>query len=296
MRDTETTTAVRGYFQAKRKELMALAELPVCNHSGLIGGHREQVYRAYLADILPRRYSVGRGMVYDLIARSKEADIVIWDSSNFPSLPLLDHSFFFAESVRGVIECKSNWSSEQFQDVLDKSAAVNAIVPAKEPTLEDFVETLNARISAIEHDAEYEGSMLVKHQIGTAVMFMAGGHSLTPAKLLKLADGDRPIDHVWPHVIVFLETGLLVVKNEIEGEGCLEFFKFKDDVLLAFSIVLLRMIEDRVVHSEARFLLERYAIQILEWQPIHVHKFRLIRLAVGRQHFVAPTSPRDSGD
>lgn len=288
MRNTETTTAVQGYFRAKRKELIALAELPVCNHSGLIGGHREQIYRAYLADILPRRYSVGRGMVYDTRVRSKEADIVIWDSSNFPSLPLLDHSFFFAESVRGVIECKSNWSNEQFQDVLDKSAAVDTIVPVNEPTLEDFVDTLHTRVSAIEHGAGYTGSLLVKHKIGTAAMFMTGGRSLTPEKLLKLVNGDRSIDCVWPHVMVFLETGLLVFKDEVNGEGCLTFFKFKDDVLLAFSIVLLRMLEDRVVHNEARFLLERYALQIIEWDPIHIHKFPLTRFAVGHQHFFDP--------
>lgn len=74
----------------------------------------------------------------------------------------------------------------------------------------------------------------------------------------------------------------------LDGEGYLEFFKFGDDVLLAFSIALMKLVEDRVVHSEARFLLERYAIQILEWQPIHVQKFQLTRFAVGRRHFTEP--------
>ena len=293
MSKTETTKAVQGFFRANREELLALAELPVCNHSGLIGGHREQIYRTYLANILPRRYSVGRGMVYDFMSRSREADIVIWDSSNFPSLPLLDHSFFFSESVRGVIECKSNWSAEQFHDVLEKCAAIDAIVPAKEPTLGDRVENLHARIAAMEHCVDYEGSMLVKHQIGKAAMFMAGGRNLTPEKLLKLVSKEMPIDLCWPDVIVFLETGLLIVKDEIEGERCLSFFEFKEDVLLAFSIALLRLVEDRVVHSEARFLLDRYAIQILNWQPIYVHKFRMMRLSVGQQHFLFPAYPDD---
>ena len=31
------------------------------------------------------------------------------------------------------------------------------------------------------------------------------------------------------------------VKNEVEGDGVLEFYKFKDDVLLAFSISLLSL-------------------------------------------------------
>ncbi|MBA5636166.1 hypothetical protein H3H37_03790 [Duganella sp. LX20W] len=292
---TETMKAVEGYFHAKRKELMALAELPVCNHSGLIGGHREQVYRAYLADLLPRRYSVGRGMVYDIMNRSKEADIVIWDSSNFPSLPLLDHSFFFSESVRGIIECKSNWSYENFLDVLEKTAAIDMLVPQKAPTLTDVIETMDMRLASIEHGVAYHGSLLVKHQIGTAAMFMCGGRSLTPEKLLKMSEG-KPIGHYWPHVTVFLETGLLIVKNELEGDGVLEFYKFKDDVLLAFSISLLSLIEDRVVHSEARFLLERYAIQIIDWKPIYVYEFPLTRFAVGRRDFTSPVTDPDSNE
>src|SRR6185295_10863970 len=133
----QTGTAVAGYFRAKRRELMALADLPVADHSGLRGGHREQIYRTYLADILPRRYSVGRGMVYGEFHRSREADIVVWDSHSYPSLPLQDHAFYFAESVRAVIECKSNWSATEFSDVLDKARAVRDIVPHKELSLAD---------------------------------------------------------------------------------------------------------------------------------------------------------------
>lgn len=133
----ETAKAVANYFRAKRRELMALADLPVVEHAGLRGSHREQIYRTYLADLLLRRYSVGRGMVYGQFHRSREADIVVWDSHAYPTLPLQDHSFFFAESVRTVIECKSKWSSAGFADVLDKSRAVRDIVPRKELSLAD---------------------------------------------------------------------------------------------------------------------------------------------------------------
>ena len=34
-------------------------------------------------------------MVYGLVQRSKEADIVIWDAANYPSLPLVNHALFF---------------------------------------------------------------------------------------------------------------------------------------------------------------------------------------------------------
>ncbi len=226
-------------------------------------------------------------MVYEMLRRSKEADIVIWDSHNYPSLPLLDHSFYFAESVRAVIECKSNWNNENFLDVLDKCAAVDDIVPAKEPSLADQVTSLQDQVDAIQHGFDYAGALLVKPQIGTAAMFLSGGQSMTPEKLLELVESGRNIDREWPHVLLFLDTGLLVVKEQSgeDGTGRLDFFQYGDDALLAFSIALLRLIDDRVVHSEARFFMERYAFQILDFTPTRSHQFPLRRPPVGRRIF-----------
>ena len=47
---------IRSYFRAKAKQISALAELRVSGHPGLIGGHREQLSRIYLREVLPRRY------------------------------------------------------------------------------------------------------------------------------------------------------------------------------------------------------------------------------------------------
>src|SRR5438270_222197 len=107
-----TQDLVRRYFRVKTQQLKASANLPICEHSGLIGSHREELQRVFLREILPQRFCVGRGMIYDWVGhRSREADIVIWDSQNYPCLPMLDHSFFFAESVRLVIESKSSYSA-----------------------------------------------------------------------------------------------------------------------------------------------------------------------------------------
>ena len=119
---------VQQYFRVKARQLAAMAHLPVCEHSTLTGSHREELQRIFLQEILPRRFSVGRGMVYGPFHRSREADIVIWDSQNYPSLPMLDHSFFFAESVRIVLECKSQWKDEEFKDVLIKCRLVRNIL------------------------------------------------------------------------------------------------------------------------------------------------------------------------
>src|SRR5947208_1708617 len=108
---------VRQYFRVKTEQLRAASALPSAEHAGLAGGHREELQRIYFSEILPQRYQVGRGMVYGMVHRSREADIVIWDALNYPSLPMLDHSFFFAESVRAVVESKSRWSPQDFADV-----------------------------------------------------------------------------------------------------------------------------------------------------------------------------------
>jgi hypothetical protein len=280
---TPASSAIQSYFSAKRKELMALAELPVCEHPGLIGGHREQIYRAYLADLLPRRYSVGRGMVYGMYHRSREADIVLWDSFTYPSLPLFDHSFYFAESVKAVIECKSNWKTDAFVDVLEKCKAVRDIVLSKEPSLADDVAMLQLDVAAMKQGVSHEGMLIPNHHIGTTAMFLRGGKSVSPKEFIEKCPLE--IDDAWPDVMLFLEAGLLVTKNYPDKEsnaGRVTFFRYDENALLAFSTALLKLIEDRVVHSESRFYLERYAFQILTQEPVFSHEFRLTRLSPGR--------------
>lgn len=282
MTETPASTAIRRYFRAKRKELMALAELTVCEHPGLIGSHREQIYRTYLENLLPRRYSVGRGMVYGMYHRSREADIVIWDSFSYPSLQLLDHSFFFAESAKAVIECKSNWDKNTFLDVLEKCQAVKNIAQIKEPSLADNIAMLQLDVDAMKQGRSYEGMLIFNPHIGTTAMFLRGGMSMTLKRMTELCALE--VDDAWPDVLIILEAGIVVTKNYFKNgsEGWLTFFKYGEDALLAFSIALLKLVEDRVVHSESRFYLEEYALQILTEQPELTETFRLTRPASQR--------------
>src|SRR5215213_5076285 len=131
---------VRQYFRVKTEQLRATTALPSAEHAGLAGSHREELQRIYFSEILPQRYRIGRGMVYGPVHRSREADIVIWDAQNYPSLPMLDHSFFFADSVLVVLECKSQWNDAEFADVLVKCRAVRDIATMSVPdTLADRV-------------------------------------------------------------------------------------------------------------------------------------------------------------
>jgi hypothetical protein len=279
----EANVAVADYFRAKRRELMALAELPVCGHPGLTGSHREQIYRTYLADLLPRRYSVGRGVVYGQFHRSREADIVIWDSHGYPSLPLHDHAFYFAESVRAVIECKSSWSSNEFSDMLEKSQAVRDIVPHRDLSLADELAQIQLDIACLKAGQSHRGMMISNHHIATTGIFLKGGQKADPQELLSMCRDE--IDVVWPDILLFLEPGVIALKSDPPYDeliGCLEFFNFGDDALLAFSSALLKTLDDRVVHSESRFYLDQYAYPFLNAEAFFRTEFRLMRFTPGR--------------
>lgn len=255
---------IRTYFRAKTAQLKALAGLAVCQHSGLIGSHREQIHRIYLQEVLPKRYSVGRGMIYGVTDRSREVDVVVWDELNYMSMPLLDHSFFFAESVRLAIECKSVWTSDEMSDVMSKTEAIRNIIPMHEPTLHDTVMKLAVEIEAIRSGAAHSALMITPHHIGTAAIFLNGGSNfgadfVTQERLAML-------DDAWPDLLLLLEPGKVVLKKyqpndspgSFGGKGRLEFYDCGDDSLLAFTNILLSLLEERSVITESPFYLMRY--------------------------------------
>jgi hypothetical protein len=268
----ETQNRVKQYFRVKARQLAAMAELPVCEHPGLIGSHREELQRIYLREVLPRRFEVGRGMVYGPSHRSKEADIVIWDSQNYPNLPMLDHSFFFAESVRVVLESKSAWREEEFQDVLEKSCTIRDIVTIPGLSLTDEMILLRQEVAATQMRQVHVGTLIAPHHIGTAAIFLTGGHSLNPAFLTS--DLIRQTDDSWPDILLLLESGRVVIKNyqpsesiPLGGEGWLEFYDLGEDALFAFTVGLLAFLEERSVQVERPLSLTQYVPDLISIEP-----------------------------
>jgi hypothetical protein len=279
-RTPRTQERARQYFCVKARQLAAICDLPICEHPGLIGSHREEIYRIYLREILPKRFGVGRGMVYGLVNRSKEADIIIWDAQNFPSLPMSDHSFFFAESVRVVLESKSIWNSEEFTDVLTKSRAIRDIGFMSGPTLADELAMILQELAAIREGRGYEGMLIARHHIGTAAIFIKGGQSLTNDYLTDEIIDDA--DDSWPDLLLFLEPGRLIVKNYqatggIGGTGWLEFYELGEDALLAFTNGLLSLLAERSVQSEEPLYLSKYAPDVASINPTSTIKFPIRR-------------------
>jgi len=279
-RTPRTQERVRQYFGVKSRQLSAIADLPICEHSVLVGSHREELYRIYLREILPKRFEVGRGMVYGLVHRSKEADIVIWDAQNFPSLPMLDHSFFFAESVRVVLESKSVWSTKEFNDVLSKSRSVRDIISMAGPTLADDLAMIWQELAALRGRLHHDGMLIAKHHIGTAAIFLKGGQSLTDDYLTDTMIED--VDDSWPDLLLLLEPGRLIVKNYeatggFSGRGWLEFYELGEDALLAFTNGLLSLLAERSVQSEEPLYLTKYSLDVASIDPVSVVDFPLRR-------------------
>ncbi len=84
----EAGKLIKQYFKNKTIQLLAVSEQAICEHNGLKGSHREDLVKIYLNVFFSKRFEIGQGMVYGEFSRSNEADIVLWDSFNFPNLKI----------------------------------------------------------------------------------------------------------------------------------------------------------------------------------------------------------------
>jgi hypothetical protein len=266
----DTQDLVKQYFIEKSRQLAALADMSICQHSGLIGSHREQIYRLYLQEILPKKYAVGRGMIYGKSHKSKETDIVIWDSLNYPNLPMSDHSFFFVESVKAVIECKSKWSNKEFDNVTDKCKSIKSVVPQKSISVKDEIYRLNLEIDCLKNNKPFLEPLAPAYHIGTTAIFMQGGNNLANKKELKRfleekinLKGKFFIFDDFPDVMLLLKTGIVSIKYYpkeygLFTYGCLKFFKLRENSLLIFTEHLLKLLDERSINNEGDFYFSDY--------------------------------------
>lgn len=273
---------LRQYFFSKTKQLVAASEEAICEHAGLKGSHREDLIKLYFNDILPRRFEVGRGMVYGMFHKSREADIVIWDSYNYPKIQLQGHSLFFAESVKIVFEVKTVFNTDTLEDILRKSESVRNIVPMGGLNLEDDIIMMKQQIDSILTGDKFEGILKASPHIATGAVAFRGGQDFSLSKLSQnIIDN---VDDNWPDILILLEAGKVIVKQyEEDGVNAfLELFEAGDDALLLFTSSLLGLLSSRVVNIEDSFYLSRYAS--LESDDIKSERlpFRITRWVPGR--------------
>lgn len=286
---------LRIYFRLRAEEIGVQAKYAICQHAGLIGGHREAIQRTLFEHLLPRRFSVGRGMVYGTHHRSREADIVIWDSMNYPSIPMADHAMYFAESVRAVLECKSRFSRDEFRDVCLKAGSVRAIVPAAEdtPGIAVRLEMVEQRTLAMLGGETFLGMMQHSHQIGTAAIFLTGGGDFDfKGHGMEVLSA---IDDTWPDIVLLLEPGVIICKEyEVRdgfmgGVGRASKYVLGEDSLLVFLSLLMGMLFDRATALEPPLDILRYVPSISvqsEWSL----SFPLTRVVPHNHPFIHPPS------
>lgn len=115
--------AVAAKLQA---EFLRSAGVP---HSTTKGTIREENLINFLRNHLPRRYSIGSGIIADQQSRvSRQQDIVIFDGFNTPVLQDFgDQSVFFAEQVLAAIEVKSRLNAQGLQDIVQKAQSIRAL-------------------------------------------------------------------------------------------------------------------------------------------------------------------------
>ncbi len=282
-----TQTLIQQYFRSKSKQLLASVEQVVSEHSGLRGNHREELLRIYLADILPKRFEADKGMVYGLLDRSHESDIVIWDAHNYPHLQMLGHSFFFAESVKAVLEVKTRWDSVELADILKKCGAIRRISMFKKPDLADDIAVLQLNVASLKSGQQHQGMVITPHHIATSAIIFYGGQLLKADTFPE--DTLHNVDEQWPDAFLLLDAGRVILKrykkfegSYASGEGFLEFIDAGEDALAIYSSALLGLITERSVHVEDPLYLAEYLNGLIKSLPSDSIEFPLNRPVPGR--------------
>ena len=123
---------IRDIFKEVSEQLLSeFRKSSGVTHAVGKGDLREDAFRDFLVNYLPKRYGVGRGQVVTPDNRiSGQLDIVIYDPLYCPRLiASASHSIYPIESVYGAISMKSQLDSEELKDGYKNIASLKAILP-----------------------------------------------------------------------------------------------------------------------------------------------------------------------
>jgi len=106
-------------------------------HPTGIGDAREDIVRQYLQDVLPPRFSVDRGKIFDSEGNlSSEFDIIIAEARDVaPAMSLAGRRIVPIEAVYGVIEIKSKLVPNEYDKFIDAVAELNQMKRYYKPLL-----------------------------------------------------------------------------------------------------------------------------------------------------------------
>jgi hypothetical protein len=125
-----------GNFDKILAELNLVYKL---THNGEKGRESEEILRAFLKKFLPQKYKVGTGFVQTDEGISNQCDILVYDESNVP--PLFSgyvNKIIRLISLRAVIECKMNLTTEDLKKVNDNFTIIKDLY-RKDPEVKSFL-------------------------------------------------------------------------------------------------------------------------------------------------------------
>lgn len=121
-------TVVEQYWSGVLKRLQAEVDSfnNLIQHSGEQGRENELSLARLLTNFLPRRYSVGSGLLIDSNDdSSKQMDIVVFDQSDAPALLAQTTQVLFPiEDVRACIEVKTTIAKSEVEDAGEKFSSI----------------------------------------------------------------------------------------------------------------------------------------------------------------------------
>jgi hypothetical protein len=118
---------------AARKMLIDFEETQSIVHNPTKGWAREySVVENFLRPYLPNRYSVGSGLIVDLVGEeSRQQDLMVYDAWGSPILRDMEsEKIIFPESLFATIEVKSSMAKRDLHDMAKKSASIASMTTA----------------------------------------------------------------------------------------------------------------------------------------------------------------------
>lgn len=103
-------------------------------HQGLKGEGNESAIRNLIKKFIPKKYSVGSGIVVDSEGKSsKQSDIIIYDNQNYPEiLSLSSTPLYPVDSVYATIEVKTTLDARKARQAIENIKSVRGLKYIKE--------------------------------------------------------------------------------------------------------------------------------------------------------------------
>lgn len=256
------------YFSAKTKEILAAADQAILSHHGLIGDHREKIINTFLSDFLPQKYSIGTGQFMSIEFQrdyeSKQSDVIIWDSFDYPKVRLQGNaSLFFAESVKMIIEVKSNFNEQEFEDIRSKSKHLKRFVPSFHPSIKEEIWRLDNKIARSVKGKMEMKMMASSWPVPMSTICLKGGQNFDLSKIKNVSTIEDEI----PDALLLLEAGKLVTKTykilpggKVNGE--LVLHQLDDNSLIGFVGWVMGLLAERDTNTTSPFQFQQYIQEV----------------------------------